>query len=104
MKRSSNTISHNTPSASGTPDAYQASHGDFEPYVSVDEIASFIDEPRRNVIRMAREGKLTCYQMSGSKRHTYKFKRSEISKDFEKLRRPSVAASEDPSMTRDASN
>jgi len=50
-------------------------------------------------LRMVREGKLTCYPMSGFKRHTYKFKRSEVSKDIEKLRRPSGMASEETSKT-----
>jgi hypothetical protein len=70
--------------------------------VSADVIASFIGEPRRNVLRMAREGKLTCYPLSGSQRHTYKFKRSEVSRDLEKLRRPSGAVPEHTAKTRDA--
>ena len=64
-------------------------HTDLEPFVDADEIAALIDEPRRNVIRMAREGKLTAYMMSGTQRHTYKFRRSEVIRDIEKLRQPS---------------
>lgn len=90
--------------ASEAADKYRTSYADLEPYVDADEIALFIGDSRRNVLRMVREGKLTCYPLSGSKRHTYKFKRSEVRKDLERLRRPGVAASEDPSMTRDASN
>jgi hypothetical protein len=63
-------------------------HTDLEPFVGADEIAVLIDESRRNVIRMAREGKLTAYLMSGTQRHTYKFRRSEVVRDVEKLRRP----------------
>jgi hypothetical protein len=61
---------------------------DLEPFVDADEIAALIDEPRRNVIRMAREGKLTAYLMSGTQRHTYKFRRSEVIRDIEMLRQP----------------
>jgi hypothetical protein len=52
------------------------------------------------VLRLAREGKLTCYLLSGSKRFNYKFKRSEISKDLEKLRRPAGTASKERVKTR----
>jgi hypothetical protein len=100
MKRSKR-IKHSIPPAPENLGAYQPSHGDFEPYVGADDIASFIGESRRNVLRMVWEGKLTCYPLSGKKRHTYKFKRSEVARDLEKLRRPSVAASEDTSETRD---
>jgi hypothetical protein len=62
---------------------------DLEPFVGADEIAVLIDESRRNVLRMAREGKLTAYPMSGTQRHTYKFRRSEVVRDVEKLRQPS---------------
>jgi hypothetical protein len=75
-------------------------HAALEPYVDADDIASFIGESRRNVLRMAREGRLTCYPMSGSQRHTYKFKRSEVSRDIEKLRRPSGTAPEERSNAR----
>ena len=51
-------------------------HTDLEPFVDADEIAARIGESRRNVIRMAREGKLTAYLMSGTRRHTYKFRHS----------------------------
>jgi hypothetical protein len=62
---------------------------ELEPFVDADEIAALLDESRRNVIRMAREGKLTAYLISGIQRHTYKFRRSEVIRDVEKLRRPS---------------
>ncbi len=67
----------------------------FEPYVDTDRVAAFISEPRKNVIRMARERKLTCYPTSGRRRFTYKFKLSEVSKDIEKLRRPCSPLSND---------
>lgn len=87
------TVIHGNSTASESTDKFQTSHADLEPYVDADEIALFIGDSRRNVLRMVREGKLTCYPLSGFKRHTYKFKRSEVSKDVEKLRRPSGAVS-----------
>lgn len=97
--RHRDTVIHSISTASEFTDKHQTSHADFEPYVSADVIASFIGESRRNVLRMAREGKLTCYPLSGLQRHTYKFKRSEVSKDIEKLRRPSGMAPEETSKT-----
>ena len=60
---------------------------DLEPFVDADEIAALLSESRRNVMRLAREGKLTAYLMSGTQRHTYKFRRSEVVRDVEKLRK-----------------
>ena len=94
------TVIHRNSTASESTDKFQTSHADLEPYVDADEIASFIGDSRRNVLRMVREGKLTCYPMSGVKRHTYKFKRSEVSKDIEKLRRPSRADLQERSNNR----
>ena len=61
-----------------------------EPYVDADNIAEFICERRQTVVKMARERRITCYPMSGRRRHTYKFKRSEVAADLTKLRRPSL--------------
>ena len=66
-------------------------HTDLEPFVDADEIAALLDVSRRHVIRMAREGKLTAYLMSGIQRHTYKFRRSEVIRDIEKLRHPPLS-------------
>ena len=63
-------------------------HTDLEPFVDADEIAALLNESRRNVMRMARAGKLTAYLLSGTQRHTYKFRRSEVMRDVEKFRRP----------------
>jgi len=68
----------------------------WEPYVDADEIAAFLGEPRKVVVKMAREGTITSYPSSGRTRHTYKFKRSEVDADMAKLRRlgkPSVPKS-----------
>lgn len=67
-------------------------HTDFEPFVDADQIAALLGESRRNVLRMAREGKITAYLMSGVQRHTYKFRRSEVIRDIEMLRQRFSAA------------
>jgi excisionase family DNA binding protein len=63
-------------------------HTDLEPVVDADQIAALLGESRRNVVRMAREGKITAYLMSGVQRHTYKFKRSEVTRFGGKAVRP----------------
>jgi hypothetical protein len=61
-----------------------------EPFVDADNIAAFLGERRTVVIRMARLRQITSYPFSGHKRHTYKFKRSEVAADMAKIRRPST--------------
>lgn len=92
MKHRDKEIQNNS-SAAEAPDQQQTIHADIEPFVNADAVASFIDDTRRNVLRMVRQGKLTCYPVSGLERHTYKFKISEVARDIEKVRRPSGMAS-----------
>jgi len=61
-----------------------------EPYVDADTIASYLSESRKTVVKMAREGKITAYPFSGRTRFTYKFKRSEVAADMQKIRRPAT--------------
>ncbi len=100
MKHRDKEIQNNS-SAAGAPDQHHTPHENLEPYVDADAVASFIGDSRRNVLRMVREGKLTCYPVSGLERHTYKFKLSEVTKDLEKLRRPSGLASDEASKVSD---
>lgn len=67
-------------------------HTDLEPFVDADQIAALLGESLRNVLRMAREGKITAYLMSGLQRHTYKFRRSEVIRDIEMLRQPNYVS------------
>lgn len=67
------------------------SYTSIEPFVDADKIAAFLDEPRKVIIKMAREGMITAYPFSGNKRKTYKFRRSEVAADMARLRRPSKA-------------
>jgi hypothetical protein len=67
-----------------------------EPFVDADNIAAFLAADRKVVIRMAREGMITAYPFSGRLRHTYKFRRSEVAADMEKIRRQSALPPVDP--------
>ena len=67
------------------------SYTSIEPFVDADKIAAFLDEPRKVIIKMAREGMITAYPFSSNKRKTYKFRRSEVAADMARLRRPSKA-------------
>lgn len=96
MKHRDKEIQNNS-SAAEAPDQHHMSHEDLEPYVDADAAASFIGDSRRNVLRMARAGKLTCYPVSGLERHVYKFKLSEVDRDIKKVRRPSGMASDEAS-------
>ena len=44
------------------------SYTSIEPFVDADKIAAFLDEPRKVIIKMAREGMITAYPFSGNKR------------------------------------
>jgi hypothetical protein len=74
----------------------------YEPFVDADTVAAFISQPRKTVIRRAREGKLTCYRVSGRRRFTYKFRLSEVARDMEKLRRPSSTPPNDNPPIKDS--
>lgn len=49
-----------------------------EPFVSANEVASFLGLSRRTVIKMAREGRIPAHPVSGSARRTWQFKLSEV--------------------------
>jgi hypothetical protein len=66
-----------------------------EPYVDADNIAELLDERRENVLKMAREHRITTYPMSGRVRITCKFRRSEVAADMAKIRRPSTSGPTD---------
>ena len=76
---------------SATREVQMNAYASIEPFVDADKIAAFLDEPRKVIIKMAREGMITAYPFSGNKRKTYKFRRSEVAADMARLRRPSKA-------------
>ena len=49
-----------------------------EPFVTAKEIARFLGMSPRTIAKMAREGRIPAYPVSGSIRLTWRFKLSEI--------------------------
>jgi hypothetical protein len=72
----------------------------FEAFVDADFVAAHLGVPRKNVIRWARERRITSYPMSGRVRYTYKFKLSLVDRDMEKFRRPAADSSDDNNSAR----
>jgi hypothetical protein len=46
----------------------------FEPFVDADRVAEFLSLTRREVLKLTRQGRITGYPCSGSKRVTYKYR------------------------------
>jgi hypothetical protein len=59
-----------------------------ERYVGVDAVAEFIGVPRAQVLRLTRSGIIRAYPMSGTARHVWKYKLSEVNEDIALLRKP----------------
>jgi|HubBroStandDraft_1064217.scaffolds.fasta_scaffold224565_2 excisionase family DNA binding protein len=53
-----------------------------EPFVSVKEVAQFLQMAPRTIARMARDGRIPAYPVSGSIRRTWRFKLSEVENHF----------------------
>jgi excisionase family DNA binding protein len=53
-----------------------------EPFVSVKEVAQFLQMAPRTIARMARHGRIPAYPVSGSIRRTWRFKLSEVENHF----------------------
>lgn len=73
-----------------------------EPFVDADNIATFLGAERKVVMKMVREGRITAYPFSGRLRHTYKFRRSEVAADMEKIRRQSAFPPNESNSTRNS--
>jgi hypothetical protein len=71
--------------------------GDFEPFVDADRVAEFLSMPRREVLKLTREGKITAYPLSGNVRKTFKFRLSEVEGDLFSFRKPSRIVTSSPS-------
>ena len=52
----------------------------FEPYVSPEEAAEFLDTNPLKVLRMARSGALPAHSLGSGKRRQWRFKLSELDK------------------------
>jgi hypothetical protein len=77
---------------------------DFEPFVNADRVAEFLSMPRREVLKLTREGKFTAYPVSGRIRKTFKYRLSEVERDVALLRKPSriIASSPSDSLAKQA--
>ena len=76
----------------------------FEPFVDADRVAEFLSMPRREVLKLTREGKFTAYPVSGRIRKTFKYRLSEVERDVALLRKPSriIASSPSDSLAKQA--
>jgi excisionase family DNA binding protein len=50
----------------------------FEPYVSADRAAQFLDVKRKTLLEKARKGEIPCHPWTGGRRNTWRFKLSEL--------------------------
>jgi hypothetical protein len=69
----------------------------FEPFVDADRVAEFLSMPRREVLKLTREGTITAYPISGRIRKTFKYRLSEVGRDVALLRKPSRIMASSPS-------
>ena len=69
----------------------------FEPFVDAGRVAEFLTMPRREVLKLTREGKITAYPLSGNVRKTFKYRLSEVERDLCSFRKPSKIVSSSPS-------
>jgi hypothetical protein len=66
---------------------------EFEPFVDADRVAEFLSMPRREVLKLTREGTITAYPVSGRIRKTFKYRLSEVGEDIVLLRKPNQVES-----------
>jgi hypothetical protein len=60
----------------------------FEPFVDADRVAEFLSLPRREVLKLTRQGRITGYPCSGTKRVTYKYRLSVVAQDICTFKKP----------------
>lgn len=58
----------------------------FEQFVSVEVVSAFISTPGKEVLKLTREGKITGYPLFGKIRKRYRYRISEVTLDFARLR------------------
>jgi hypothetical protein len=68
-----------------------------ERFVDAEVVADFLSMPRREVAKLTREGKLTGYAISGTRRLTYKYRLSEVAEDLANFRKPRTIVRSSPS-------
>lgn len=60
-----------------------------EYFVDSDAVAEFLSMTRREVLRLTRQGRITGYPCSGTKRVTYKYRLSVVAQDILGSKKPS---------------
>jgi hypothetical protein len=60
----------------------------FEPFVDADRVAEFLSLTRREVLKLTRQGRITGYPCSGTKRVTYKYRLSVVAQDICHSKKP----------------
>ena len=68
-----------------------------EPFVNAERVAEFLSMPRREVLKLTRDGKITSYPLSGNIRKTFKYRLSEVERDLSSFRKPSRIVTSSPS-------
>jgi len=81
----------------GAPKSTSDTFSGIEKFVDAEVVANFLSMPRREVAKLTREGKLTGYPISGTRRLTYKYRLSEIAEDLANIRKPSRIIASSPS-------
>lgn len=81
----------------GAPKSILDTFSGIEKFVDAAVVANFLSMPRREVAKLTREGKLTGYPISGTRRLTYKYRLSEIAEDLANIRKPSRIIASSPS-------
>jgi hypothetical protein len=84
-------------SPKGAQESRSETFAGFERFVDAEVVADFLSMPRREVVKLTRENKLTAYPISGTRRLTYKYRLSEVAEDLANLRKPSTIVRSSPS-------
>ena len=75
----------------------------FEPYVDANMVAQFLAITRRQVLELARAGKIPAHPLLGSRRKVWRFKLSEVDAAFAAYPRQPPSPPEDEALARDRS-
>jgi hypothetical protein len=72
----------NQPSRSDSGDNAPIYHTQEEPFVDPHAVAAFLSISKAEVLKLTRQGKIRGYAYKGDLRHIYRYRLSEVSKDF----------------------
>jgi hypothetical protein len=77
-----NPIHFHQPSRPDSGDNAPICHTQEEPFVDPHAVAAFLSISRTEVLKLTRQGKIRGYAYKGDLRHVYRYRLSEVSKDF----------------------